>query len=178
MSRLLQAMGLSYHYEFSAPAETTSGDIEKFLRDVEGLAKSLGFATTVLNIPFDTAERREFARRLGGGFTLQDVKLKDLALPREGQVRDYDPVSGSCRLIPEHGVVLVLTDEGGCETCFGFFRFPEEIVDIHGRSLVSTGLNGAWAYRDFIDSPDPRYRKIVRRFEAGGYVERVKDEFA
>ena len=109
------------------------------------MAKSLGFApTTVLNIPFDTAERREFARRVGGGFSREDDLLKDLALPREGQIRDHDPASGSCRLIPEHGVILVVTDEASCETCFGFFRFPAEIVDIHGRSLISTGLDGAY----------------------------------
>ena len=80
-------------------------------------------------------------------------------------------------MIPEHGVILVVTDEAGCETCFGFFRFPADIVDIHGKSLVSTGLY-AWAFRDFVNSPDPRYREIIRRFEAAGYVERVNDEFA
>ena len=172
-------MGLSYYYEFTAPADTPAADLEEFLRGVEKLAKSLGFApTTVLNIPFDTPERGEFARRLGGGFSLQDDRLKDLALPQEGQIRDYDPVSGSCRLIPLHGVVLVVTDKGGCETCFGFFQYPKEIVDIHGRSLVSTGFTDAWAYRNFVDSPDPRYREIVGRFEAAGYIKRVKDEFA
>jgi hypothetical protein len=170
-------MGLSYYYEFTAPAATTAAELEKFLRDVEILAKSLGFAATVLNVPFDTPERREFARRLGGGFSLQDERLRDLALPREGQIRDYDPVSGSCRLIPEHGVILVVTDEEGCETCFGFFRFPTEIVDIHGKTIMGTGLN-SWAYSDFVDSPDPRYREIVGRFEAAGYINRVRDEFA
>jgi len=171
-------MGLSYYYEFTALASTSAVELEEFLREVEGLAKSLGFTpTTVLNVRFDTPARREFARRLGGGFSLQDERLKGLALPREGQIRDYDRVSGWCRLIPEHGVILVVTDEGGCETCFGFFRFPAEIVDIHGKAIVSTGFDGAWTFRDFIDSPNPRYREIVRRFVAAGYVTRVKDEF-
>ncbi|MEA3208549.1 MAG: hypothetical protein QOE70_1606 [Chthoniobacter sp.] len=172
-------MSLSYYYELTAPATTTAAELEEFLRGVEQLAKSLGFApTTVLNVPFDTKERREFARRLGGSFILQDEKLKGVALPAEGQVRDYDPISGECRLIPEHGVVLVLTDEGACETCFGFFKFPADIRDVHGRSIADTGFGGTWAYRDFIDSPDPRYREIVGRFEAAGYTKRVKDEFA
>jgi len=172
-------MSLSYYYEFTAPSTTPPEELEKFLGDVENLAKSLGFApTTVLNIPFDNKTRREFARRLGSGFSLQDEKLKEIALPQEEQVRNYNPISGECRLIPEHGVVLVVTDENGCETCFGFFQFPAEVLDIHGRSIVSTGLNGGWAYRNFVDSPDPRYRQIVRRFETEGYVKHVKDEFA
>ena len=42
-------MSLSYYYEFTAPAATTAGELEEFLRGVEQLAKSLGFApTTVL----------------------------------------------------------------------------------------------------------------------------------
>lgn len=172
-------MSLSFYYEFIAPAATTAGELEEFLHGVEQLAVSLGFAPTVLlNVPFDTRERRDFARRLGGSFFVQDEKLKGVTLPAESHVRDHDPISGECRLIPQHGVVLVLTDERGCETCFGFFKFPSEILDVHGSSIASTGFNGAWAYRDFVDSPDPRYREIVRRFEAAGYAERVTDEFA
>jgi len=172
-------MGLSYHYEFTAPAGTPGAKLEEFLRSVEQLAKTLGFAPTiVLNAAFDIKERRDFARRLGGSYTFQDESLKGVALPLEGQVRDYDPIVGRCRLIPEHGVVLVVTDERGCETSFGFFKFPNDILDTHGRGIVRTGFDGAWTYRDFIDSPDFRYRKIVKRFEATGYAKSVKDEFA
>ena len=50
-------MGLSYYYEFTAPPATTTGELEEFLREVEVLAISLGFApTTVLNIPFDVSD--------------------------------------------------------------------------------------------------------------------------
>ena len=172
-------MSLSFYYEFTAPAATTAAELEKFLQGVEQLAISLGFGPTeLLNVPFDTKERRDFARHLGGSFILQDEKLKGVALPAEGQVRDHDPISGECRLIPQRGVVLVLTDEHRCETCFGFFKFPAEILDVHGRRIATTGFDGVWAYRDFIDSPDPRYREIVRRFETAGYAKRVKDEFA
>lgn len=171
-------MGLSFHYEFSAPRETSAAELECFLKEVEKLAKQLGFGpTTVLNVPFDTPERRDFARRLGGSFTLRDEKLKGAVFPAEGQIRDHDPFGGSCRLIPEHGVILVVTDEAGCETCFGFFRFPAEIHDTHGKSIVPTGFDGAWAYRDFVNSPDPRYRDIVRQFEEAGYAKHVRDEF-
>lgn len=171
-------MSLSYYYEFTAPAATTAEALEEFLRSVEQFAQSLGFSpTAVLNVPFDTAERREFSRRLGGSFTLRDERLKG-ATPREGQVWKYDSISGECRLIPQHGVVLVVTDERAAESCFGFFQFPTEIFDVKGKRIAKTGFNGTWVFRDFIDSPDPRYREIVRRFEMGGVTKRVKDEFA
>lgn len=171
-------MSLSLYYEFTAPAETTAEELETFLQGVEQLAVSLGFApTTVLNVPFDTKERRDFARRLGGNFFVQDERLKGVALPAEGQVRDHDPISGECRLIPQHGVVLVVTDAQGCEACFGFFQFPERVIDIHGSILANTGIEDRWWFRDFVDSPDPRYREIVKRFEAAGYATRVKDEY-
>ncbi len=172
-------MGLSYYYEFTAPASTAAEQLEIFLRDVERIARGLGFApTTVLNVPFDTPERQEFSRRLGGSQTVQDERLQGIALPAIGLVRDHDPASGECRVFPEHGVVLVVTDERGCETCFGFFRFPQHILDIHGNILATTSLEGAWSFRDFVDSPDPRFRQIVRRFAAGGFLKREKDEFA
>ena len=111
-------MSLSFYYEFTAPATTPASELETFLRDVEGEAKALGFnPTTVLNVPFDTPERREFANRLGGNFTLQDERLKGVAIPAPGQLRNHDPESGECRLFPRHGVVLVVTDERECETC-------------------------------------------------------------
>lgn len=58
-------MSLSFHYEFGAPAEMSAAQLEDFLCDVEREAQRLGFKpTTVLNVPFDTAERRQFANRL------------------------------------------------------------------------------------------------------------------
>lgn len=172
-------MSLSFYYEFMAPAVTTAEQLEKFLRGVEQLAKSLGFAPTmVLNVPFDTPERRDFSRRLGAHFTVQDERLKGVAIPTPGQLRDHDQVAGKGRLIPDHGVVLVITDESGAETCFGFFKFPEHILDIHGAILSDTDLAGRWWSRDFVDSPDPRFRKIVEMFRLRGYVTSSKDEYA
>ena len=172
-------MGLSFFYEFTAPAATQASALEAFLHEVQLEAQSLAFnSTIVINVPFDTPERREFANRLGGNFTLQDDRLKGVAMPTPGQLRNHDPESGECRLFPQHGVVLVATDERGCEACFGFFQFPEHITDIHGAILADTGLEGRWWFRDFVDSPDPRYRTIVKRFEERGFVRVVKDEFA
>ena len=172
-------MGLSYFYEFTAPADTSASELEKFLRDVEHEAQALGFyPTIVLNVPFDKPERREFANRLGGNLTLQDERLKGSAIPAPGQLRNHDPESGECRLFPQHGVVLVVTDERGCETCFGFFQFPEHVIDIDGAILADTGLQGRWWFRDFVDSPDPRYRAIVGKFRERGFVRTVNDEYA
>ena len=170
-------MSLSYYYEFTAPSDTPASELEEFLQGVERTAKALGFEpTTVLNVPFDAPERRDFASRLGGRFSLQDERLKGAAVPAPDQLRDHDPISGECRLIPEHGVVLVVTDERGCEACFGFFKFPEHVIDIHGSILADTALDGRWWFRDFVDSPDPRFRTLVGHFEAAGYAQKVKDE--
>lgn len=172
-------MSLSYYYEFTAPAAVAASELETFLRGVEQDARALGFEpVTVLNVPFDTPERREFARRLGSCLTVQDERLLGVVLPAREQIRDHDPVLGECRVYPEHGVVLVVTDEQGCDSRFGFFRFPAHVPDIHGNALADTGLDGAWWFRDFVESPDPRFRQLVRRFAAGGYLVREKDEFA
>ena len=171
-------MGLSFFYEFTAPAATPASELETFLRDVEREAKALGFEpTTVLNVPFNTPSRREFANRLGGNFTLQDDRLKGVVIPAPGQLCKHDPESGEGRLFPAHGVVLVVTDERGCEACFGFFKFPEHVIDIHRSILVDTWLDGRWWFRDFVDSPDPRYRQIVQRFSDVSYAASIKDEF-
>ena len=98
-------MSLSFYYEFTAPASTPASELEAFLREVEGEAKALGFdPTSVLNVPFDTPERREFANRLGGHFTLQDERLKGVAMPAPGQLRNHDPESGECRLLGLPGI--------------------------------------------------------------------------
>jgi hypothetical protein len=171
-------MGLSFFYEFTAPAATQASALEAFLHEVQLEAQSLAFnSTIVINVPFDTPERREFANRLGGNFTLQDDRLKGVAMPTPGQLRNHDPESGECRLFPERAVVLVATDERGCEACFGFFQFPEHILDIHGVVLADTGLGGRWWFRDFVSSPDPRYRTIVAKFQDRGFLRSVRDDY-
>jgi hypothetical protein len=172
-------MGLSYHFSFSAPARTKAGDLEAFLKSVETEAKALGFnPTLVLNASFDTPERQEFARRLVTGFHVEDKRLKGVVLPAPGMVWNHDQQHGAARIIPGKAVVLILTDEHQCETIFGFFKYPEEVLDIHGKAIVKTGLKNRWISRDFVDSPDPRFRKIVHRFADAGYLESEKDEFA
>jgi hypothetical protein len=171
-------MGLSYFYEFQEPAKTTAAELETFLKEVQLYAESVGFdPTMVLNVPFDTPERREFAHRLSASLWVQDERLKAGAIPDPEQVRNHDPTSGECRLIPERGVVLVVTDEKGCETTFGFLRYPSRISDQRGNVLAETDHGDAWVFRDFVDSPDPRFRRVVQMFDKAGYLRSESDEF-
>lgn len=171
-------MALSYHFRFTAPATATAAELEAFLKKVERLASKLGFAqTTVLNLAFDNPERRKFSRRLGGGFYLEDDRLKGVAMPSPEDATNHSPEAGSCRVIPERGVILVVVDEQGCETCFGFFRYPSAVRDINGRPLAETGVGDRWAYRNFVDSPDRRFRQIVGMFKEAGYMEEERDEY-
>jgi hypothetical protein len=171
-------MGLSYHFKFSAPATRTAAELETFLRTVENEAQALGFKPTmVLNARFDSEDRRALARRLTTGYLLESEKLKgDLSL-REDQVWDHSPVHGECRMIPKEGVVLVVTDEHGCEAVFGFFRYPDVLEDRSGAKAVVTGLGDKWMFRDHTKTPDPRIRQIVRKFAEAGYVEEEQDDF-
>ena len=172
-------MGLSYHFTLSAPASATAAELEQFLKHVEAKAQMLGFQPTmVLNAVFDTVARREFGRRLTTGLFIEDSRLAGLVFPVSDQLWGHDVIGGSCRVMPTQAVVLVVTDEHRRECCFGFFRYPDEILDIHGKTIATTGLAGSWFQREFIDSPDPRYREIIRMFAEAGFLDLAKDEYA
>ena len=169
---------MSFHFKFSAPATKSAADLEKFLKVLEKEAIRLGFNPThVLNAPFDTDERRKFARRLTTGQRIESEKLKGVVLVRKEQVFGHDPVQGDCRLIPEHGVALVVTDEKKQETIFGFLRYPKILTDTNGKKILDTGVGDDWRYADFVDSPDPRYRAIVKKFTEAGYLKESIDEY-
>ena len=171
-------MGLSYYFTLAAPATAGAEDLTEFLKGVEQEAQRMGFEPTlVLNATFDTPERRRFVRRLTTGFPIEDERLKGVALPADAAVWEHNPHDGSCHLLPCKGVVLVVTDEKGCETLFGFFQYAESVQDVHGRTLAETGLAGRWHLNQFVDSPDPRFREIVRLFAEAGFLESEKDEF-
>jgi hypothetical protein len=44
--------------------------------------------------------------------------------------------------------------------------------------IATTGLLGRWIQRDFVDTADPRYRKLIRMFADSGFLESEKDEYA
>jgi hypothetical protein len=92
------------------------------------------------------------------------AKLKGVVLLRDDQVWHHDLVSGSCRVIPKRGVVLVVTDAQKRETVFGFFQFPAALKDMNGKDVVTTHQGERWTFQNFVNSPDPRFRKIVKRF--------------
>jgi hypothetical protein len=172
-------MGLSYYYEFTAPAETTADQLEQFLKALEFKAKTLGFSPiTVLNVSFDTPERRDFARRLGGGYYVEDERLRGDVRFREGQVNHHNAEAGSVRLVPVRAVTLVVTDASGCESCFGFMQFPNRLVDESGKTIMPLPTGDKWTFKDYIDTPDPRYRAIIREFEKAGYLASARDEYA
>ncbi len=172
-------MGLTYHYSFRAGEDAKPEELEAFLRDVEVTAKAVGFdPTLVLRASFDTPDRRAFARRLAMTRSVSDPRLKGVSLPQNEMVWDHDPINGTCRLHPIEGVILVVTDERQCETCFGFLRYPPQVLDVFGKVIADTGLGEAWAFEDFIKSPDPRYRQIVSMFRQRGYVDNEQDDYA
>jgi hypothetical protein len=162
-----------------APASALPEDLEEFLKDVELDAKRAGFnPTLVLYAQFDTAPRREFARRLAMSVRVNDARLKDVSLPLPEMVWDLDPIQGSCRITPEEGVILVVTDERRCETCFGFLRYPEQVIDMNGKVLAETNVGPGWFFTDHVKSPDPRFRRIIARFREHGFVVEEQDDFA
>jgi hypothetical protein len=171
-------MSLSYHFGFRAAAEKTSAELENFLRRVEKEALKMGFnPTLVFNAPFDTKERWEFARWFTTGLKLENEKLRGVILLREGQVWSHDPVTGFCFVIPRQGVLLVVTNEQGHETVFGFLRYPANLLDLNGKQIAETGAGDWWTYRSFVDTSDQRYRLLVKLFKDAGYLESEKDEY-
>jgi hypothetical protein len=172
-------MSLSYYYAFSARYTTLASELEDFLQAVAVEARAMGFdPVLVLNSVFDTAERRKFARLLTTGARLESKKLRGVVLLRDGQVWSHDNVNGSCRVIPRRGVTLTVTDEKKRESVFGFLQFPAALVDLNGKVVVKTDLGNRWTYQSFVNSPDERYRKIVKRFAEAGFLDLEKDEFA
>ena len=172
-------MGLTYQFTIKAPASASPEELQEFLKGVERDAKAAGFnPTLVLHAQFDTGPRREFARRLAMSIRVEDPRLKGVSLPLPEMVWDHDPVRGFCRLTPEEGVILVVTDERRCETCFGFLRYPERILDLNGNVLAETNAGPGWLFTDFVKSPDPRFRRIVARFRERGFVADEQDDYA
>lgn len=74
-------------------------------------------------------------------------------------------------------MVLVVTDEQKRETVFGFFQFPAVLQDLNGKDVVATHQGDRWTFQNFVSSPDPRFRQIVKRFADAGYLDAERDEF-
>jgi hypothetical protein len=173
-------MGLTYHFRFEADATIKPAVLASFLRHVESDAKALGFSpTVVLDAPFDSDERRLFARRLTTGLLVEDARLRGVRLhPSMSFTAPPGIAEGQLRLCPEHGVLLIVTNERGAESAFGFFRYPLWILDSDRERVMPGPGNGAWSYQTFLKTPDPRYRRIVRHFSVAGFLREETDDFA
>ncbi len=171
-------MSIGYHYAFSAPGTTPPEELEDFLLDVEEDARDLKFKPTmVFNMEFNLPHRLQFVRQLTTGLALSDEKLKGVVLLRDDQVWNHDPETGFCQLIPQCGVVLMVTNTQKQEAIFGFFQYPAVLMDLNDREVVATHQGDRWIFQSYVNSADPRYRLIVQRFGAAGYLETERDEF-
>lgn len=172
-------MGLTYHFSFRATGELTSGILAGFLREVETEARSLGFSPTfLLDGPFDTTERLQFARRLTTGLPLEDPRLQHAKLAKQRGIWFHHPESGTCRVAPIYGVILILTDERKNESTLGFFRYPTEIVDDDHQTVMTIPNSADWMFSEFLKTPDPRFRILVRRFAEAGYLALEHDDYS
>jgi len=172
-------MSLRYYYAFSAPGTTTAAELEVFLQSVAVEARAMGFDyVSVRNVVFDTPKKLEAARLLASGARLQSPKLKGVVLLREGQVLVHDNENGSCGLMPERAVFLFVRAGEEEAVGFGFVQLPAVLVDLNGKEVLKTLFGDRWVLESSVNSPDERYRKIVRRFADAGYLDLEKDEFA
>jgi hypothetical protein len=51
------------------------------------------------------------------------------------------------------------------------------LQDLNGRDVVTTHQGDGWTFQSFVNSPDPRFRQIVKRFADAGYLDAARDEF-
>ena len=127
---------------------------------------------------FNTQQNREIARLIHIFHSICDDKLKGVTMPFRDQILHFHSITGHCRLLPKEAVVLVLVNEQGAGTAFGFVVYPEILNDISGNLLLKIPVGGRWYFSDSFNSPDPRYRKIAKRFANAGYLEAELDGFA
>ena len=172
-------MAFNYFYTFSAPKSIPAWELELFLKGVEREAKSMAFArTTVISGPFAAIDQGRFNRKITVGLVVDDPKLRGVTLLGAANLLIHDPVRGECRVLPEKGVILVTTDTPGREVVFGFLWYPDVLVDVNRKELAPVPHQGRWFFHDFVESPDKRYRAIVKLFADAGYLESVHDEYA
>lgn len=171
-------MGFSYYFTFSAQKNIPADRLELFIRSVEKKAKKLGLnPTAVINLTYSSDEQKKLARRTTSGILVNDPRLRGVTLLDDSIVWHYDREIGQCRVVPERGVLLVVTNEQGHESVFGFLWYPERLFDLNGKELAVVPNGGRWFFHDFVDSPDKRYRAIVKMFAEAGYLDSESDEF-
>ena len=174
-------MSLDYYYEFKAAPSKPIEELKSFLTEVGREALELGFATAVtVNSVFRSVDQLEFARRVCLLPTLTDARLKTADFSADPSVYRQDSEVGECGIFPVDGIILVVVNHAGLETTFGFLRFPKLIigVDDHGTEIrIEYPVGPEWQFQQWVHSPDPRYRKLVSLFAAGGYLAVERDDY-
>lgn len=174
-------MSLNFYYEFHAPAATPVEELKCFLSEVGAHALDLGFVNAVtVNCVFRSVDQLDFARRVCLLPWITDERIKSADFSSDPAVCRQDREAGECNVYPISGVILVVVNEAGHEATFGFLKFPQTIAGITddgSRVLVETpGLSG-WQFQQRVQSPDPRYRALVRDFADAGFLASAEDDY-
>jgi hypothetical protein len=172
-------MAFNYFYTFSAPKSVPVWELEMFLKKVEREAQALGFTRTkVVSALYTAIDEINFTRKITVGLVVDDPRLRGVTLRGAANLLIHDPKRGECRVLPEKGVILVTTDTPGREVVFGFLWYPDTLIDLSSKEVASVPHQGRWYFHDFVESPDKRYRTIVKMFADAGYLESSRDEYA
>jgi len=171
-------MSLNLHYEFRAPATTPVEELKSFLSEVGAHALDLGFVNAVtVNCVFRSVDQLDFARRVCLLPWITDERIKSADFSSDPAVFRE---AGECSVYPASGVILVVVNEAGHEATFGFLKFPLTIsgmADDGSRVLVEQPGGSDWQFQQRVQSPDPRYRALVRDFANAGFLESEEDDY-
>ncbi len=174
-------MSLNYHYEFRAPEATPVAELKSFLAKVGEHALELGFSNAVtIDCVFRSVDQLDFARRICVLPCLSDERLKTVDFSSDPAVHRQDRELGECGIFPLHGVILVVVNEAGHEATFGFLKFPSLIVGIAedgSRVRIENPVGSDWSFGQRVQSPDPRYRTLVRDFTDAGLFASEEDDY-
>jgi hypothetical protein len=61
---------------------------------------------------------------------------------------------------------------------FWFLSYPDELTDLNQIELAVVPHSGRWFFHNYVNTPDSRYRQIVKMFADAGFVKQEKDEYA
>jgi len=133
-------------------------------------------------VPFCLNDRYGGGERSLGDLlpVLTDAKLKTADFSADPSVDRQDRREGECGIFPVDGIILVVVNQAGLETTFGFLRFPKSITGVNDTGTevrIEFPVGPEWKFRYWVQSPDPRYRKLVSLFAASGYLAEERDDY-
>jgi len=174
-------MSLYFEYEFKAPASTPVEELKSFLTEVGSRALDLGFSNAAtVDCVFRSVDQLDFARRVCILPWVADERIKSADFSSDPAVWRQDREAGECGIYPTSGVILVVVNEAGHETTFGFLKFPPSIVGIAedgSKVLIEDPVRSDWRFHQRVQSPDPRYRALVRDFADAGFLASEEDDY-